>query len=206
MSSWADVKKKLKEAAERRTKYAARPDFVKTFYLREGDSAEIQFIEHEPVMVRAHSVEIRPRFWRFFPCIGEGCPLCIDGTTPSFRVVFNVVDFRGTWDRDKGAFDGKPIVKIWWMSGTTAAVFEKLSHKELGLNGYKYEVTRFGSGSTTTYLPQEIEERELTKEEMVMAYDRETIVTPLSREDLLAKLGRVTVKDEETGEEEAVPF
>lgn len=121
--------------------------------LKDGEEANIQFLDDDPYSFMAHQLQIENR-WKTIPCQLEKqrhCTLCDDGSKPIWRAAFRVLDSRGAWDKDKGKFKYDAPVERLWMVNATVANQIKVKHDKKGtLLTNVWTVTRSGSGKHDT--------------------------------------------------------
>ena len=90
------------------------------------------------------------------PCqlnTGRHCVLCSDGVKQTWRAAFKILDYRGSWDKDKKKFKyDKPVEKIWKVGSTIAQQLKQIVDKKgKDLTEMVFEVTRSGSGKDSSY-------------------------------------------------------
>lgn len=127
------------------------PDF---FLTEDSDSAIIQIIS-EPLILNAHSVQVRGN-WATEICQTERqrhCLICRAGGKTSMKVAIKVLDFRGEYDSDKKKFKhNKQVEKVWLMSSSTAEALKTfIDKKDLDETNCIVAVSRTGSKKTTVY-------------------------------------------------------
>ena len=120
------------------------------------ESARIQFLQDEPYCFDAHQVKDKKGNWVIVPCqlnTGKHCVLCSEGVKQTWRAAFKILDFRGTWDKDKKCFrNDKAIEKIWKVGSTIAQQLKQIVDKKgKDLTEMVFEVTRSGSGKDSSY-------------------------------------------------------
>lgn len=150
---WGAVVKKAKEDAQARE---GAENSVRDFWLKDGESAKIQFLQDEPFCYDAHSVKDRKGNWNTVPCqlaTHKHCTLCSDGVKLTWRAAFKIIDLRGNWDKDKKRFkNDKPIEKVWKVGSTVAqAIKNQMDKRGKPLTELVLEVTRTGSSTDTSY-------------------------------------------------------
>ena len=152
-SGWGAVARRQAEIAERRSEMENQ---VKEFYLKDGESATIQFLHDEPYCYDAHSVRDKNGRFSVVPCqlnTQRRCEMCSRGIKQTWRAAFKILDYRGSWDKDKKKFTyDKPVEKIWKVGATIANQLKSI-HDRRGkeLTEMVLEVTRSGSNTDTTY-------------------------------------------------------
>ena len=146
-SGWGAVARRQAEIAERRSEMENQ---VKEFYLKDGESATIQFL-HD-----AHSVRDKNGRFSVVPCqlnTQRRCEMCSRGIKQTWRAAFKILDYRGSWDKDKKKFTyDKPVEKIWKVGATIANQLKSIRDRRgRELTEMVLEVTRSGSNTDTTY-------------------------------------------------------
>lgn len=152
-NGWAAVANRQKEMQKRDEE---RENSVGRFFLKEDEEATIQFLTDEPYCFDAHSVRDRSGNFSTVPCglnTGKSCSLCKDGIKTTWRAAFKVLDFRGSWNRDKKRFNNDdPVVRIWTVGSTVAQQLKQYCDKKKSdLSELVIEVSRSGGGKDTTY-------------------------------------------------------
>ena len=150
---WGAVAKRQAEVAERREELE---NTCREFWLKADESATIQFLQDEPYCYDAHQVKDGRGKWATVPCqlnTGRHCVLCSKGVKQTWKAAFKILDYRGSWDKDKKKFKyDKPVERIWRV-GTTIANQLKMIIEKRGkdLSEMVLEVTKSGSGTGSTY-------------------------------------------------------
>ena len=152
-SGWGAVARRQAEIAERRSEMENQ---VKEFYLKDGESATIQFLHDEPYCYDAHSVRDKNGRFSVVPCqlnTQRRCEMCSRGIKQTWRAAFKILDYRGSWDKDKKKFTyDKPVEKIWKVGATIANQLKSIRDRRgRELTEMVLEVTRSGSNTDTTY-------------------------------------------------------
>lgn len=150
---WGAVAKRQAEVAERRE---AAENSVRDFWLKPDESAIIQFLQDEPYCFDAHQVKDKKGNWQIVPCQlnnSRHCVLCNEGVKQTWRAAFKIIDYRGSWDKDKKKFlYDKPVEKIWKVGSTIAQQLKQIVDKKgKELTEMVFEVTRSGSGKDSSY-------------------------------------------------------
>lgn len=150
---WGAVARRQAEVEERREE---AENAVREFWLKDGESAQVQFLQDEPYCYDAHSTKDSRGNWKVVPCqlnTGKHCVMCSSGMKQVWRAAFMVLDLRGTWNKEKSRFNNdKPIVKIWKVNATIAQQLKQLIDKKgRELSEMVLEVSRSGSGKSTSY-------------------------------------------------------
>lgn len=150
---WGALAKRQAEIAERSE---AMENAVRDFWLKSDESATIQFLQDEPYCYDAHQVRDKNGNWTIVPCQlnnSRHCALCSDGVKQTWRAAFKLLDYRGTWDKDKKRFKyDRPIEKIWKVGSTVAQQLKQITDKKgKELTEMVFEVTRSGSGKDSSY-------------------------------------------------------
>lgn len=150
---WGAVARRQAEIAERKD---AAENVIRDFWLKPDESATIQFLQDEPYCFDAHQVKDRKGNWTLVPCqlnTGKHCVLCSEGIKQTWRAAFKVLDYRGSWDKDKKKFRyDTPVEKIWKVGATVAQQLKQIVDKKgKDLTEMVFEVTRSGSGKDSSY-------------------------------------------------------
>ena len=152
-SGWGAVARRQAEIAEKKE---AMENQVRDFYLKDGESAIIQFLQDEPYCYDAHSVRDKGGRFTVVPCqlnVQRRCVLCAQGVKQTWRAAFKVLDYRGTWNKEKGKFNhDKPVEKIWKVGATIANQLKAIRDRRgKELTEMVLEVTRSGASTDTSY-------------------------------------------------------
>lgn len=150
---WGAVAKRQADIAERKE---AAENSVRDFWLKSDESAIIQFLQDEPYCFDAHQVKDKKGNWAIVPCQlnnSRHCVLCSEGVKQTWRAAFKILDYRGTWDKDKKKFKyDTPVEKIWKVGSTISQQLKQLVDKKgKDLTEMVFEVTRSGSGKDSSY-------------------------------------------------------
>lgn len=150
---WGAVAKRQADLAEKRE---ALENAVRDFWLKPDETATIQFLQDEPYCFDAHQVKDRKGNWAIVPCqlnVGRHCVLCSEGVRQTWRAAFKILDYRGSWDKDRKKFKcDKPVEKIWKVGSTIAQQLKQIVDKKgKSLTELVLEVTRSGSGKDSSY-------------------------------------------------------
>ena len=211
----------VKEEAKRQEAVReANKNRVNRFFLsKDGDEADVYFLNEEPVNYRAHTVpqttQSGKTFYKDFLCTGEkDCDYCVDHGNPSFKSAFLVID-----NTPYETKDGKTVpqtLKMYSVGTRVATQLARLSTK-YGLVNRTYTIVRNGSGTSTTYtvergdkvkvsnelvkklLPEDVKEMFDGTEESVQSIIEEMLMT----EDALNK-GEVLENDEDDEADDGV--
>lgn len=152
-NGWGAVARRQAEVKEHRE---ALENQVREFWLRSGESANVQFLQNEPYCFYAHNVKDKNGRWKVVPCqlnTQDSCTLCNSGVKQTWKAAFKILDLRGQWDKDKKKFiGGKPTEKIWLVGTTIAQQLKQfIDRKGKDLTDMVLEVTRSGEGKDSTY-------------------------------------------------------
>ena len=150
---WGAVAKRQAEVAEKKERME---NAVRDFWLKPDETAIIQFLQDEPYCYDAHQVKDKRGNWNTVPCqlnTGRHCVLCSDGVKQTWRAAFKILDYRGSWDKDKKRFtNDKPVEKIWKVGSVIAQQLKQIVDKKgKDLTEMVFEVTRSGSGKDSSY-------------------------------------------------------
>lgn len=149
---WGAVAKKKAEYDDNSTN-----DMPRDFWLKDGESSTIQFLDDEPYAVPGHSVRLgSKKNFEFTPCqlmVQKHCMYCRDGIKKSERYAFKIIDHRGSWDKEKKKFKYDKPVEKFWVVGIKVAESLKARVDRTGkqLTEMVLDVARSGSGTSSTY-------------------------------------------------------
>lgn len=171
------------------------------FFLKDGETANVQFLTDEPFIYYAHQIKIGGK-WRVTPCqkmTAKRCLICEDNIKKTWKAAFKVADLRGNWDKEidngndkrgkaypKGGFKyDKPIEKIWVVGSKIADQLLALrTKKNRPLTEMVLEVTRIGEKTNTTYslgIALDNNDRPIKVEDIVSEHGEiEDFIKPLS--------------------------
>ncbi len=149
---WGALANKKKEQEEYKEKLENTP---REFWLKSGETAIVQFLSDEPFVMDVHSVWIDGK-WSTIPCqllTQKHCLMCRDNAKKSWKAAFKVLDYRGNWDKDKKKFkEDEKIEKYWLVGSAVAEILDALrNRRKKELTEMVFEVTKTGSGKTTSY-------------------------------------------------------
>lgn len=150
---WGAVVKRQDDIAK--AKESAEKD-VREFWLKGGESAQIQFLQDEPYCYDAHTVKDKHGKWTTVPCqlnTKKHCLLCTEGSKQTWKAAFMILDYRGTWNKEKSKFNkDEKIVKIWKVGATIAnQLKQQIDKRGKDLTKMVFEVSRSGDGKDSTY-------------------------------------------------------
>ena len=152
-NGWGAVAKRQAEVAEAKER---SENSVRDFWLKSGESAIVQFMQDEPYCYDAHNVRDKKGNWATVPCqlnTKKHCVMCADGIKQTWKAAFIVLDYRGSWDKDKKKFKyDEPVVKLWKVGATIAQQLkQQIDKRKKDLTDLVFEVTRSGEGKDATY-------------------------------------------------------
>lgn len=150
---WGAVAKRQSDLAARKKDLE---NTIREFWLGSDETAIIQFLQDEPYCFDAHRVKDKKGNFSVVPCqlnTGRHCAMCSDGAKQIWRAAFKVLDYRGTWDKDKKCFKhDTPVEKLWVVGSTLAQQLKQIVDKKgRDLTELVLEVTRSGSGKDSSY-------------------------------------------------------
>lgn len=178
--------------------------FTRDFFLKENEDATIRILDAEPFNIRDHFV--MGKGW--FTCSIEDCPLCERGNKPTSHFVFNVLDKR-EWTDKAGATHSNEV-KLWRVGVKLLRLLGKKQARKGPVNSYDITVSRLGAGTNTTYdidIEDDTIGTEVKLPEGQELYDRDEVLQPKNRSELLGILTGETPADSgSTTEETAVPW
>lgn len=131
-------------------------DSIRDFWLAEGETAIIQVLTDEPYCVDGHNIKTDAGKWGFEVCQlleQRHCVMCRAGLKKTWKAAFKVLDYRGTWDKDKKKFkNDKQVEKLWPVGSTLAEQLKAIVDKRgRALSSMVLEVSCSGSGKAKTY-------------------------------------------------------
>lgn len=149
---WGTIAAKKKRDAAIREEIESR---MVEFFLTEDDNhALVQFTHDEPFSFESHNVQVNGR-WKTVPCqllTKRKCRACAEGGKVGWRAAFKIFDLRGSYNKEKGKYDGKPKEKLWMMTNAVADQLESvIRRKGVQPTEVVFEVSRSGTGKNTTY-------------------------------------------------------
>lgn len=162
------------------------------FFLKDGETAVVRFLDDEPVNIKAHFFNKR-----WYTCTrDETCPLCEKGIKATNQFVFNILDTR-----EYTGQDGKKratTVKLWRVGSKLLMILRKKVSKYGPVTGYMIEVSRMGSGQNTAWdidpmLETRDDEFSLGKDQKL--YEREAVLAPKTRAELIAVINGEVAED-----------
>ena len=139
------------------------------FLSGDGAEARVRFLTEEPVTFSEHTVKVfrggKERFDNFV-CSGDAdCPYCEEDDRPSFKGAFLIWDYTPFEYTDSNGKKKKSngSLKLYVAGTRVLSQLDRLSSK-YGLTDRDYEISRTGSGTSTTYLIERTDDVEpLTK-------------------------------------------
>lgn len=152
-NGWGAVARRQTEVKERKAELENR---IKDFWMRSGETANVQFLQDEPYCFYAHNVKDKNGRWHVIPCQlnkKDTCTLCHAGVKQTWKAAFKILDLRGKWDTEKKRFIGGDPQEKLWMVGTTVAqqIKQFIDRKSKDLTDMVIEVSRSGEGKDATY-------------------------------------------------------
>ena len=162
------------------------------FSLKDGDEADVRFLDEEPVCIYEHFVRVgSSAMW--FTCLdgtGEECPACEKGIAKRFSGSFSVIDRR----------DDK--VKLYKAGIRVLKVLDKINTKK-GLTRRDVSISRTGGGTDTQYnfMPGDkapMEGKDKKKEKL----DLEMILKPRGRKKMLEFMESSKTEDDDDDEDD----
>lgn len=185
-SGWFSRGEEAAAAARKQAGSMYKPEF----WLKDGETAEVIFLDKESINIWAHTVYRNGR-QRKYTCRRRGCPLC---RVDEARVisVYRVLDLRIFAPKDgkkaRDQFDFRQ--KYWEVGSRLQPTIAKLLDKGL-LYKKVAEVSRDGEGTKTTYqvipigpIDPEFKEQLRERELLTPALEFEEDYAPKSLEDL----------------------
>ena len=129
-------------------------DVKNKFFLTDGETVMVQFLNDEPICVEG--VLLPPDFRDFYVSrkdVDRHCPFVENKMDLTWKAFFKVLDYRGSWDKDKKEHKyDKPVEKYWACSNTVAMQLKAIvDRKGKDLSRMVFDVTRSGADKSTTY-------------------------------------------------------
>lgn len=134
------------EAAEQ-MREQMRSKFTPDFWLKDGESAKVIFLDDTSINIKFHTLKMGSRY-KDYTCMGRGCPLCRI-KPPSLRAVYRIIDTRVF--RDKQGKVTSSLQEKYYKVGVrlqpsiAKLLFKKMLYKKVA------EISRTGTGTATTY-------------------------------------------------------
>ena len=131
--------------------------FAPTFWLNDGEVKQVRFLSSEPIaQIFQYTLKSRGKFRSYTaPGPGQPDPFQEAGLTPQMRIVYEIIDVTGYLD-NKTKKQVKNVRRFWVVG---SKIFENITRirKKNGLTSYNIEVTRSGTGTSTSYalIPEE---------------------------------------------------
>lgn len=144
MSSW--YTKGAAEAKKVRRKMAS--SFLPEFWLKDGQSAKVIFLDREAVYLYQHTFNVRGKM-KNYTCLRKGCPLCaVADRDPRYVAIYRVLDLRKYKNKA-----GKVITQTerYYVVGSRLQPTLERLEKNHQLYNRVVEITRTGSGTDTVY-------------------------------------------------------
>lgn len=131
-------------------------DKLRDFFLMDGETAIIQYIDEEPYAFDAHRIQDAKGKYLTIPCQLEHqkhCLCCRAGERTSWQGAARLLDYRGKWDKDKKEFKwDAPQEKLHSFGIQFASQLKAFVDKRRRpLTDLVIEITKAGSGKTATY-------------------------------------------------------
>lgn len=156
-----EEKQKQDKAREEATKKLWR------FFLKDdGDEAELRFLTEEPVNFAEHSVKRGDRY-DSVTCPGKDCPYCAEGSKPTYKGAYLVIDRRPYEYTDKNGKKqtGSNQLRLFVQGMKVVSQLDRISEK-YGLSNRDVNIIRLGKGTQTTYTIERGDESKITKKEI----------------------------------------
>lgn len=146
----------------------ARENSSKTlfrFFIKgDGEEAQVRFLTEDPVNFKEHTIPVGNRYENHVCTHDFGeCELCNSGDRPSFKSAYLIFDKRGYTNKEGKEIKGS--LKLYVQGTRVTSQLERLSQR-YGLTTRDYIIERSGSGTSTTYMFDRLDEDELTKQEI----------------------------------------
>lgn len=153
-TGWGAVVEKKVEAEQKKKAAEERKNQIWDFYLRDGESAIIQFINDEPVCMDGHNLKDQYNNFVFVPCQldrQKHCLACRESAYLSWKAAFKVLDFREKNKKGDMVYSEKPTEKLFKVGQQLAQQIKSFVDKKgKELSEVVVEITRSGSGAKDT--------------------------------------------------------
>lgn len=138
------------EEAAKKARAQVQSAFRPEFWMRDGESAKIVFLDRESFNIHIHQIKVRGRI-RKYTCLRHKCPLC-EINDARLIAVYRILDLRKFESKDK---QGKKVTssykeKYYEVGARLQPVVARLMAKKR-LYKKLSEVSRDGEGTATTY-------------------------------------------------------
>lgn len=180
----------------------ASGSYTRDFFLKPNEEGIIRVLDSEPQNIRDHFVN---KGW--YTCSGDDCVLCENGNKPTSHFVFNVLDKR-EWT-DKAGVKHTNEVKLWRVGVKLLRLLGKKQARKGPINTYDILISRLGAGQDTTYDIDVDEDSKGTPIELpegAELYDRESVLAPKTRSELLSIISGTAEKESEEEDEVTLPW
>lgn len=190
--------------------HSSKKDVVKRFWLKQGESRKIVFLDNLAFRFWEHNVCIDGSWKNWFVCLrenlGEECALCSSDNRPYFVGFYSVLDMTGYTDKK-----GVKHVNEKLLFPAKIPILEKLSRKDEkhgGLTGCIFDVTR-GASAKSSAVGDDfdfVEKVELIKQFPsvdITPYQYEEILKPEQADRLKIIVAKAKDSEHDT---EAVPY
>lgn len=146
-----------KVAAKKAQNEEAAKGNYNSIYLRDGESAVLQFLDDEPFCFEGH--KSKRWNWAIKMCQlvkQKHCLMCDADIKPQWQAAWRVLDYRGTWEKGKTKGEGKfkndkPVERVLIVSNTVANQIHGLKDRYgKELTQLVLEMSRTGSSAKDT--------------------------------------------------------
>lgn len=154
-NGWAAVIKKQEEYEKVKELQESQKDRPNEFWLKAGESAHIQLLHDEPYTFDCHSIKDKFGNFKTVPCqlsAQKHCLMCREGLKLGWKGAYKILDYRGTWDKEKKRFKhDKPVEKLWVVNMTQIGLLQAQKEKrKKDLDELVLEISRTGKGKNDT--------------------------------------------------------
>lgn len=153
-SGWGAVVKRKEEADRKREAAEERKNKIWDFYLRDGETAVIQFLDDAPYCYDGHNLKDSYGNFVFVPCqLSEQkhCLACRESSNISWKAAFKVLDYRTKNKAGDMVYTEEPTEKLWKVGQQLAQQIKAfIDKKGKDLTEVCLEVTRSGKGAKDT--------------------------------------------------------
>lgn len=182
----ADAQSAMKSEEAQKAAAQAAKSKMWGFYLKNGESAEITFVDGDlnsdgtlnALMYREHRIFANGSWNNTYVCVAdEGpCPLCEGGDTPSLVAVLTVIDHRVVPSKKEAGKTYTNTPKLFVMKMGTYKLLQKYASKMGGLSGVRFEVSRTGDKEPAVgdvFIPGEKGNPEVLAKQYTRTYEKD---------------------------------
>jgi hypothetical protein len=177
---------------------ASSGGFIRDFFLKNGEDVNgVRILDDESINIRAHFVKGKGWFTCIHGIDDEGCPLCEAGNKAQNQFVFNVIDPREY--TDKNGKTHKNQVKLWRVGITLLRLLNKRRTTYGPYTTLLLNISKMGAGAWDI-VAEKVEEYELGEGQEL--YEREEVLAPKSRKELLAVVNNSEAENDDDDDDD----